>query len=178
MRWLLRAASSLVLLMSALCAGAQTYPNKPIRLVVPYPPGGGTDLLARIVGQKLAGALGQPVIVENKPGAGTIIGVEAVAKCAPDGYTLLMATSTTLAINPSVYRKLSYDPGKGLRAGRNGGERTFRAHRQFVGAGTQCGRTGEHDAGQALDLRLRICRKRDDVPSRRGTFPSENRQVT
>src|ERR1035437_3143027 len=112
MRWLLRAASSLVLLMSALCAGAQTYPNKPIRLVVPYRPGGGTDLLARIVGQKLAGALGQPVIVENKPGAGTIIGVEAVAKCAPDGYTLLMATSTTLAINPSVYRKLSYDPVK------------------------------------------------------------------
>src|ERR1035437_8236252 len=108
MHWLLRAAS-LVLLMSALCAGAQTYPNKPIRLVVPYPPGALTDLLARIVGQKLAGALGQPVIVENKPGAGTIIGVEAVAKCAPDGYTLLMATSTTLAISPRVYRKLSYD---------------------------------------------------------------------
>ena len=77
MRNMLRAAA-LLLCVFALSANAQTYPNKPIRLVVPYPPGGGTDLLARIVGQ--------PVIVENKPGTGTIIGVEAVAKCVPDGY--------------------------------------------------------------------------------------------
>lgn len=88
------------------------YPNKPIRLVVPFPPGGATDLLARIVSQKLTEALGQSVVVENKPGAGSIVGADAVAKSLPDGYTLLMATSTTLAINPSLYRKLPYDPVK------------------------------------------------------------------
>jgi tripartite-type tricarboxylate transporter receptor subunit TctC len=88
------------------------YPNRPIRLVVPFPPGGATDLLARIVSQKLSEALGQPVIVENKPGAGTIVGADAVARSVPDGYTLLIATSTTLAINPSLYRKLPYDPVK------------------------------------------------------------------
>ncbi len=92
---------------------AQTaYPTKPIRLVVPFPPGGATDSLARIVGQQLGEALGQQVVVENKPGAGTIIGAETVASAAPDGYTLLMATSTTLAINPSLHPKLSYDPAK------------------------------------------------------------------
>ena len=88
------------------------YPDRPIRLVVPFPAGGATDLLARLIGQKLEKALGQPVIVENKAGAGTIVGANAVAKSAPDGYTLLMATSTTLAINPSLYGKLPYDPVK------------------------------------------------------------------
>lgn len=111
MRWLLRAALS-VLLMSAFCAGAQTYPNKPIRLIVPYPPGALTDLLGRAIGERLAAALKQPVVVDNRPGAGTLVGAEVVAKSPPDGYTLLVATSTTLGISPALYRKSLIDPVK------------------------------------------------------------------
>ena len=100
-----------VIAMLACCAGiaaAQSYPNRAIRLVVPSSPGGGTDIIGRIVAQKLSEQLGQQVVVENRAGAGTIIGNEAVAKAAPDGYTLLMGLST-LAINPSMYAKLPYD---------------------------------------------------------------------
>ena len=93
-------------------AFAQTYPAKPVRLIVPYPPGGGTDLFARTVGAKLSEQLGQQIIVENRPGAATIIAAEATAKAAPDGYTLLIADSPTVAINPSLYSKLPYDPQK------------------------------------------------------------------
>jgi tripartite-type tricarboxylate transporter receptor subunit TctC len=91
---------------------AQTYPAKPIRLIVPYPPGGGTDFFARLVGAKMSEHIGQPIVVENRPGAATIIGAEAAAKAPADGYTLLLADSTTLAVNPSLYRKLPYDPQK------------------------------------------------------------------
>jgi tripartite-type tricarboxylate transporter receptor subunit TctC len=87
---------------------AQTYPDKPIRLIVPYPAGGLTDVVARITGQKATSLLGQPVVVENRPGASTIIGAELVARSAPDGHTLLMAATTTLATNPMVFKKLSY----------------------------------------------------------------------
>ena len=91
---------------------AQAYPAKPIRLIVPYPPGGGTDFFARLVGAKMSEHIGQPIVVENRPGAATIIGAEAAARAAPDGYTVLLADSTTLAVNPSLYRKLPYDPQK------------------------------------------------------------------
>jgi len=91
---------------------AQSYPNRPIRLIVPYPPGGGTDFFARLVGASMAQSLGQPVIVENRPGAATIIGAEAVARSAPDGYTLLLGDVATYAANPSLYQKLSYNPQK------------------------------------------------------------------
>ena len=111
MRRLLRAALS-ILLMSAFGAGAQTYPNKPIRLVVPYPPGALTDLLGRAIGERLAAALKQPVVIDNRPGAGTLVGAEVVAKSPADGYTLLMATSTTLGISPALYRKSPIDPVK------------------------------------------------------------------
>src|SRR5512140_2913609 len=94
----------------ALTANAQTYPNKPIRLVVPYPPGALTDLLGRAIGERLAAALKQPVVIDNKPGAGTLVGAEVVAKSAPDGYTLLMATSTTLGISPAMYKSPKIDP--------------------------------------------------------------------
>ena len=90
---------------------AQTYPNKPVKLIVPYPPGGGTDFFARTVSAKLSEQLGQQIIVENRPGAATIIAGEATARAAPDGYTLLIADSPTVAINPSLY-KLPYDPQK------------------------------------------------------------------
>jgi tripartite-type tricarboxylate transporter receptor subunit TctC len=100
----------------ALLAGgpvrADTYPARTIKLVVPYPAGGTTDLLGRMVADELQSGLGGSVIVENKPGAGTTIGAEQVARAAPDGYTLLLATSTTLAINKTLYRHLPYDPVK------------------------------------------------------------------
>lgn len=86
------------------------YPDKPIRLVVGFPPGQATDLIARAAAKKLQDALGQPVFVDNKPGAAGIIGSEMVAKSAPDGYTLIVGSSGTMAINPSLYSKLPYHP--------------------------------------------------------------------
>lgn len=85
------------------------YPTRPIRIVVGFTPGGGNDIIARIVGQKLSESLGQPVVIENKPGAGAILATEFVARSAPDGYTLLVGASGAMVINPAVYEKLSYD---------------------------------------------------------------------
>ena len=93
-------------------AQAQTYPTKPIRLIVPFTPGGSTDILARSIGQKLTEAWGQPVIVDNVPGAGGSIGADKAAKAPADGYTLLMGHIGTLAVNPSIYPNLPYDPIK------------------------------------------------------------------
>ena len=87
---------------------AEHYPDKPIKIVVPYSPGGFTDILARLLSQKLSEKLSQPVVVENKPGASTIIGAETVARARPDGYTLLMAVTTTLSTNPHLFSKLPY----------------------------------------------------------------------
>ena len=89
-------------------ANAQTYPVRPVRMVIPIAPGGGTDIVGRMVAQKLTEALGQQFIVDNRPGAGGIIGTEAVAKSPPDGYTVLL-TPTSHTINPSLYSKLPYD---------------------------------------------------------------------
>ncbi|WP_168204684.1 Bug family tripartite tricarboxylate transporter substrate binding protein [Tardiphaga sp. vice304] len=88
---------------------ASGYPNRPIRLVVGFTAGGGNDIIARVVGQRLSESLGQPVIVENKPGAGAVIATEFVARSAPDGYTLLIGASGAMVINPAVYEKLNYD---------------------------------------------------------------------
>jgi tripartite-type tricarboxylate transporter receptor subunit TctC len=96
------------LALAASVAAAQAYPTKPIRFVVPFPPGGSADVLARTVGAKLATALGQPVVIDNKPGAGGILGADSVAKSPADGHTLLFA-NTNIAINPSLYSKLPYD---------------------------------------------------------------------
>ncbi len=98
----------IVALTGAASATAQNYPARPVRLIVPSSPGGGTDISARIIAPKLSEYLGQQVVVENRPGAGTMIGGEAAARSAPDGYTLLMGIST-LAINPAIYRKVPYD---------------------------------------------------------------------
>jgi tripartite-type tricarboxylate transporter receptor subunit TctC len=113
---LIRGFFTAIVLGLALAAQAQVYPAKQIRLVVPYPAGGGTDFFARTVGAQLAIQLGQSVVVENRPGAATIIGAEMVAKSAPDGYTLLLGDTATFAVNPSLYKKLPYDPSKDLTA--------------------------------------------------------------
>jgi tripartite-type tricarboxylate transporter receptor subunit TctC len=92
-------------------ASAQGYPNKPVRLIVPFAPGGFTDVVARILGQKLSVAMGQQFVIENKAGAGSTIGTDFVAKAAPDGYTLVMI-STTHVISPWIYKTMPYDPIK------------------------------------------------------------------
>ena len=96
----------------AATAGAQTYPNKPIRVIVPYAAGGTSDILARQIGPKITEAWGQPVIVENKPGANGNVGADFVAKSAPDGYTMLLADIGALCISPSVFPHLPFDPRK------------------------------------------------------------------
>jgi len=89
---------------------AQTFPSRPLRVVVPQPPGGGFDAVARTMAEPFSQQIGQPVIVENRPGAGTIVGTETVAKAEPDGYTLLLGASANLVLNPGLYKKLPYDP--------------------------------------------------------------------
>jgi tripartite-type tricarboxylate transporter receptor subunit TctC len=100
--------------LAAPSARAQDYPTRPITIVVPFTPGGTTDILARMVGQRLEARLGKSFVIENKPGAGSVIGANAVAKAAPDGYTLLMATSTSMAVNVTLYKNLPYDPAGDL----------------------------------------------------------------
>src|SRR5437660_7664528 len=102
-------AAALLVVAAPVALGQAAYPTKPVRLVVPYPPGGTTDLLARAAAQKLSEAWGQQVIVANRPGAAGNIGAELVARSAPDGYTLLMGTVGTHAINASLYAKMPYD---------------------------------------------------------------------
>lgn len=111
-------STSRVALTAALFASAgafaQAYPARPIRLVVPYTPGGGTDIVARALAQKLSENIGQNVVVENRPGANGNIGMESVAKSAPDGYTIVYALFAQYAVNPHLYPKLPYDPVKDL----------------------------------------------------------------
>jgi tripartite-type tricarboxylate transporter receptor subunit TctC len=91
---------------------AQPYPNRPVRIVVPFPAGGGTDALARVVAKGMEQRLGQPFIIENKGGAGTTIGATAVARSEPDGYTIMIGTASTFAAAPGLYKRLAYDPNK------------------------------------------------------------------
>jgi tripartite-type tricarboxylate transporter receptor subunit TctC len=100
------------LLLFAAGAGAQPFPNHPIRLIVPYPAGGATDFFARTVSTKMGEVLGQQVVIDNRPGAGTTIGSEQLAKSAPDGYTIMIGDTATFALNPTLYKNLRYDPKK------------------------------------------------------------------
>ncbi len=102
------------LMLAPMQSMAQDWPSKPIRMIVPFPPGGGTDIISRVIANKLAESLKQPIIVENKPGAGGNIGVDQTAKAAPDGYTIVMGQTSNLAINATLYAKLPYDPIKDL----------------------------------------------------------------
>ena len=108
----------IALMASAACAwpfattraAAQDYPNRPITLVVPFPPGGGTDAMARTAAERMSKSLGQQVVVDNRGGAGGTVATRAVAKSAPDGYTILLAYTGTFAINPTLYPNAGYDP--------------------------------------------------------------------
>ena len=114
MRFNLRAAAGGVLAAVSFVAAAQGFPNKPVRIVVPFPPGGGVDIIARLVGPKLAREYGQQVIVENRAGAAGIIGTEYAARAAPDGYTWLLATLGNLAVNKHLYSTMTVDPLRDL----------------------------------------------------------------
>ena len=105
-------ACAAMLAWCALAAHAQQWPARPVRFVVPLPPGGGADLVARLIGERLNRSFGQQVIVDNRPGGGTVIGADLVAHAAPDGYTILLGTATTHAINASLVKNLPYDPVK------------------------------------------------------------------
>jgi tripartite-type tricarboxylate transporter receptor subunit TctC len=114
-----RFVAGIVWVMAALAgpvapSAAQDYPTKPIRMIVPFPPGGGTDLLSRVVTNKLSESLKQAIVIENKPGAGGNIGVDLAAKSAPDGYTIVMGQTSNMAVNATLYPKLPYDPLKDL----------------------------------------------------------------
>src|SRR3954470_12147487 len=108
-RWAAVAAACITL-----AAHAQDYPNRPIKLIVPFPPSGGTDIMSRVVAQKLSEANHWTVVIDNRPGAGGNIGIDAAAKAQPDGYTLVMGQTSNLAINPTLYKNLPYEPLKDL----------------------------------------------------------------
>jgi tripartite-type tricarboxylate transporter receptor subunit TctC len=119
MRILAKALAVSITAVVAMCAAAPaaaqagaTYPTRPVRMIVPFPPGGGADLTARVLAQKMSESMGQPIVVENRPGANGVVGTDAVAKAAPDGYTILLVDRGALGINPSLYAKLPYDPLK------------------------------------------------------------------
>src|SRR5689334_15953634 len=108
MKWRLLLVGSIV----SLGANAQPYPSKPVKLVVPFPAGSATDQIARVVGNELQGVLGQPFVIDNKPGAQGTIAAEGVAKSPPDGYTLMVSTNTPQAAAPALFKQLRYDPVK------------------------------------------------------------------
>jgi tripartite-type tricarboxylate transporter receptor subunit TctC len=110
----LKLLAGATLALATAAAFAQTYPSKSIRLISPFAPGGGTDITARALAPKLQAALGQPVIVDNRGGAGGMVGVELAAKAPPDGYTIVIGTIGNIAVNPSLYSKMPYDPQKDL----------------------------------------------------------------
>ena len=115
-RLLLSALAASPLLLASPALLAQAFPSKPIAFVVPYAPGGTTDLVARLVGEHMAKTLGQPVVIENKPGAGGNIGMDAVAKAKPDGYTIGFGAISTNALNPHIYKSMAFDPRKDFSA--------------------------------------------------------------
>jgi tripartite-type tricarboxylate transporter receptor subunit TctC len=111
-RMIVIAIAAALAVLSAAGAAAQTYPNRPITLVVPFPPGGSTGIVARVIAEKMSEVLGQSVVIDNRPGAGGLTGGRSVAKSAPDGYTLLATSTGTTAIGPSLYPNAGFDPRK------------------------------------------------------------------
>ncbi|HEU4353401.1 MAG TPA: tripartite tricarboxylate transporter substrate binding protein [Burkholderiales bacterium] len=107
----MRLVAALLLILASTLAGAQDWPQRPVRLILPFPPGGGTDILGRLIAERLSASLGQPVVTENRGGAGGNVGAEAAARSAPDGYTIVLV-APSLAISPTLYSKINYDPVK------------------------------------------------------------------
>src|SRR3954464_12011510 len=105
----MRVIAALAISLVATCAASQEYPTKPIKLIVPFPPAGGTDIMSRVVAQKLSEANHWTVVIDNRPGAGGNIGIDAAAKAPADGYTLVMGQTSNLAINPTLYKNIPYD---------------------------------------------------------------------
>jgi tripartite-type tricarboxylate transporter receptor subunit TctC len=114
MAFVIKVISAVAFTLTSACAVAQGYPNRPIRILVHIPPGGAPDLAARVVGEKLSEAMGQPVVIDNRPGANGNIAGEIVARSTPDGYTLLACADSQIVINPHVYTKMTFDPMKDL----------------------------------------------------------------
>ncbi|HET9351969.1 MAG TPA: tripartite tricarboxylate transporter substrate binding protein [Burkholderiales bacterium] len=111
----MRLVAALLLFLASALAGAQDWPSRPVRLILPFPPGGGTDILGRLIAERLSASLGQPVVTENRGGAGGNVGAEAAARSAPDGYTIVLV-APSLAISPTLYSKINYDPVKDFAA--------------------------------------------------------------
>ena len=156
-------------------ARADDYPARPVTMIVPYTPGGSTEILARIVGQKLEQRLGKPVIIENKPGAGTVIGSPRSRKSAPDGYTLLMATPTPMAINVTVHKSLPYDPATDFMPLAMVAQRAVLAHGQSGAAGAfgeGAHRLRQSQSGQTV---VRLRRRRRAASSLHGAVQEHDR---
>ena len=128
LKWSIRCLAVLAAIAAPLTVAAQDYPNRPVVLVSPFPPGGSVSLVARIVAEKMGETLGQSIVVENRGGAGGTIGVRTVAKSPPDGYTLLLGYTGTLAIGPSMYPNAGFDPRKDFAPVGRIGTEIGRAH--------------------------------------------------
>jgi tripartite-type tricarboxylate transporter receptor subunit TctC len=109
LRWIAVSMAALAMAFPPVCRAQSGYPNKPVHVIVPQPPGGGFDFVGRLLADRMGKAMGQNFVVENRPGSGTLIGTDAAAKSAPDGYTLLVGSVSNLALNPGLYRNLPYD---------------------------------------------------------------------
>jgi tripartite-type tricarboxylate transporter receptor subunit TctC len=109
LRWVAASLAALAMAFPPICRAQSGYPNKPVHVIVPQPPGGGFDFVGRLLADRMGKAMGQNFVVENRPGSGTLVGTDAAAKSAPDGYTLLVGSVSNLALNPGLYRNLPYD---------------------------------------------------------------------
>ena len=162
--------------IGAIRRAAAQWPDRPLRMIVPLPAGSAVDMIARLIAQQLSARLGQPVIVENRAGASGVIGADAVAKAAPDGYTLGMATSTTHMTAPVLNAKLPYDPVKDFAPVAVVGIVALRAGGQSQGAGQECRRADCARQSQAEDAELFLGRQRQPGASRRRVVRRDGRR--
>ena len=156
-----------IALASTWASAEDAYPSKPVRIIVSFAAGGPTDIVARVMGAKMAELLGQQFVVENRTGAGGNIGADAVAKSAPDGYTLLMATVSTHAINPGLYSKMPYDPIRDFRAGLAGRRDADDACRAPVASCDRREKSRRAGQEQSRKIHLRLLRRWLDPSSLR-----------
>ena len=169
------AACALVLaaaISASMPASAAGYPERAVKIVVPFAAGGPTDVMARLLAQKLSDKLGQPFIVENLPGAGGNIGTSNVARSTPDGYTILLVSSS-YTVNPSLYKNCPYDPVQGLHPDHPRRDHAEYPDRQSVGAGEDGEGTDRRDQGQSEQVHGRLARRRHHAASRRRTVQGD-----